>query len=522
MSFDSYLEFPLTRRNWLAVAAAGCCVGSAGAEELKPQMGGIGCSFVPDPWYNGWEQPPTEGGVIKKGIEDSLIDFARRLAAEYGISPSDSAATVQEKRERISRLSPEERDLIERFQEKKNGGVIKKGPASKISKSDEVIIKGIVRIDALWPAGDVTYSFVTNDVTSIDGKSFRNLFTQAIAQWQDHCCTIKFRNVAAGGDIRISFLNGRGHVSLPGRHSRGRTLPGMPGSLNVAPDGVRDGTGNSNFLFRTMLHEFGHAIGFMHEHQHAAFTLTETVPGYFTEITSFPSDQVRSQLLDRYGNASEYRYSPRYDSKSVMNYWFPPNRAGVRGFATSPHVDLPSAPSLGLSDGDKAFCREQYGCGRLTNPDDASKPAVATSSDREKLKTATPTLLDLEKSVPISFPSDPSFRLFKFRPSRTGGFVFESTNGRGAISPMPVILELYEKPGDYSEKNAKWISRFGAGPSPADKVGSLGSQDAYLLASGLSADQDYYLVVRPLYRLKAGVTAKTADLLVRRAGVSRP
>ena len=79
-----------------------------------------------------------------------------------------------------------------------------------------------------------------------------------------------------------------------------------------------DLTGDSDsFIAHVVLHEFGHALGFVHEHQCSLF-----LKHYKTFLNT---DQMKTDLPGRYqrdiaANLPDTFHS-KYDPDSVMHYW---------------------------------------------------------------------------------------------------------------------------------------------------------------------------------------------------------
>ncbi len=107
-------------------------------------------------------------------------------------------------------------------------------------------------------------------------------------------------------------------------------------------------------ISRVVLHEFGHALGCIHEHQHPKIPFQwdeEAVMDYYTNPpNNWSPDQVRFNVLDRY-SANITNFS-NYDEHSIMLY--PISNAFTVG-----DYEVPWRNTT-LSDTDKAFMRTQY------------------------------------------------------------------------------------------------------------------------------------------------------------------
>ena len=112
-------------------------------------------------------------------------------------------------------------------------------------------------------------------------------------------------------------------------------------------------------IFRqTVLHEFGHALGLGHEHQHFAsqcdseFNWPEIYDTLKQPPNGWDKEQVDQQM--RAVNTPDY-LGTEYDEKSIMKYWFPPEyyKGGKRSPCYSP-------VNFDLSEGDKELVRSLY------------------------------------------------------------------------------------------------------------------------------------------------------------------
>lgn len=147
-------------------------------------------------------------------------------------------------------------------------------------------------------------------------------------------------------EIRVSFSN-RGYWSLVGTNSVNRAIvtPAIP-SMNLE---------RFNLILpanwkAVVLHEFGHALGAEHEHQHPTEgcdaewrwdddpsyeSATDSQgrylpdsqnrrPGLYTILSGFPNNWSRSKVdfnIRQLKNTSAYRFGP-FDRNSIMKYYF--------------------------------------------------------------------------------------------------------------------------------------------------------------------------------------------------------
>src|SRR5206468_4167586 len=132
--------------------------------------------------------------------------------------------------------------------------------------------------------------------------------------------------------------------SLLGKASRGR-VPSM--NLTFRPD-----TSSRTILKRYILHEFGHALGLIHEHQSPSRDFRwdeQAVIDWFRQNVGWNEEKVRQQVLTPFltGTTSNTQFDPQ----SIMLYPLYP------GWASS---GLVTAWNDDLSDTDKRFIAELY------------------------------------------------------------------------------------------------------------------------------------------------------------------
>lgn len=193
-----------------------------------------------------------------------------------------------------------------------------------------------------WPNGQVLRSRFLDGVPAVQAK---------VQQWAREWC--KYANITfdfgndPDAEIRISFRD-------PGSWSTIGT-----DALN-APDG--QATMNYGWLTtdssddeysRVVIHEFGHALGFIHEHQNPAGGIHWNKPAVYRYFEGPPNNwspaQVDHNLFETY-DKEQTQYTD-VDPRSIMMYPIP------AGFTTDGfHVEWNRV----LSDTDKSFVAEMY------------------------------------------------------------------------------------------------------------------------------------------------------------------
>jgi serralysin len=139
-------------------------------------------------------------------------------------------------------------------------------------------------------------------------------------EWEDHA-NIKldfFDN--PNGDIRIAFRLGQGSWSAVGRDAVARPI-----NIPTMNFGWLTPTTDDAEYRRVVLHEFGHAIGCIHEHQNPDARIQwkkEKVYEYFMgPPNNWSREQVDHNIFERYSKTIT-NYS-RYDDDSIMIYNLP-------------------------------------------------------------------------------------------------------------------------------------------------------------------------------------------------------
>ena len=134
-----------------------------------------------------------------------------------------------------------------------------------------------------WPAGTILRCLF------LDGSTTMKKKVRAYAhQWEKHA-NIKLKFVTkAPAEIRISFYADAGSWSAVGRDALNRSyFPLHQPTMNYG--WLRDNTSDDEYS-RVVLHEFGHALGCIHEHQTPTFNRkwdTKAVMKYFQDAILF-------------------------------------------------------------------------------------------------------------------------------------------------------------------------------------------------------------------------------------------
>lgn len=139
-------------------------------------------------------------------------------------------------------------------------------------------------------------------------------------KWEDFA-NIKFNFIANGNaEIRISFMQGKGSWSYVGTDALSITNQNKP-TMNY---GWFDNETPDIEFSRTIIHEFGHCLGCIHEHQSPAAQINWNKPvvyDYYWRTQDWTKEQVDNNLFAKF-NQQEISNSD-FDKKSIMLYPIP-------------------------------------------------------------------------------------------------------------------------------------------------------------------------------------------------------
>lgn len=238
-----------------------------------------------------------------------------------------------------------------------------------------------------WPTGS------TVKVQFMGGSNFVRQKVMQYAQEWTRYANINFQFLAYGtGDIRISFTQNGSSWSMLGRQAQ--NAPSNRPTMNFGWFNER--TPEYEFR-RTVLHEFGHALGLLHEHQNPAGGIPwneAAVYDFYRRTQGWDQQTTYTNVMARQ-SADETQYSA-YDAESIMHYPVPPQLT---------YGDYEVGLNTTLSATDIAFISKAYPGRNFSNPATSTERTTSTSNDRPTTRTREePTTI--RKPVATSFEVD--------------------------------------------------------------------------------------------------------------------
>lgn len=206
----------------------------------------------------------------------------------------------------------------------------------------------VVSTNRLWEIGKV----ITVSMDDAASAGLKKKIMNIANEWTKYA-NVKFLQVGGGGDIHIKFDQNGGYSSLIGNQSKdfltriGYDIASK-GTMNLA---VNDDT-NDDLLKRVVLHEFGHALGFHHEHQNPSVQIPwnkEAVYETYRKRNGWDRSKVDHNVFRKL-DAGQTQYSS-FDRNSIMAYSIPNN-------LTIGDFSIPY--NKGLSKMDKSFASVFY------------------------------------------------------------------------------------------------------------------------------------------------------------------
>jgi serralysin len=169
---------------------------------------------------------------------------------------------------------------------------------------------GVYAANTQWSNGSTIAVKFTGGSAYVRGK------VQLYAKLWENYANIRFNFISSGtADILISFNEG-GSWSQIGTNSKAVAASGRP-SMNFG--WFNESTQEDEFK-ATTLHEFGHALGLLHEHMNPLSNIKWNLPvvyNYYFMKQGWSKEQVDQQVLTRY---SVDLSNQVYDPVSIMHY----------------------------------------------------------------------------------------------------------------------------------------------------------------------------------------------------------
>jgi hypothetical protein len=170
---------------------------------------------------------------------------------------------------------------------------------------------------ARWNSGDViTVTFLEGD------ESLQQRVRDMAERWTAPGManlTLKFVD-APPADVRIAFESGDGSWSYLGTQCRGIPQPERTMNYGWLKPDSDDGE-----LRRVVIHEFGHALGLIHEHQNPEGGIQWNEPAVIADLEGPPNNwdeqTIRHNVLDHY--APTEVTATNVDPTSIMMYPIP-------------------------------------------------------------------------------------------------------------------------------------------------------------------------------------------------------
>jgi serralysin len=196
----------------------------------------------------------------------------------------------------------------------------------------------------LWkPGRQLRVRFMDNP-----SQTVRQKIEKYAHEWEKYISVRFVFGNSSSAEIRITTTAGLGSWSYLGTDNL--LIPGNKATMNYG--WFTSSTPDDEFK-RTTLHEFGHALGCIHEHMNPLGNIPwnrEAVYRYYMTTQGWTKEDVDAQVLAKY-NAASLNIGV-YDPKSIMHYPVPKELTIGQNFSVGWNKKL--------STQDKKFIRQMY------------------------------------------------------------------------------------------------------------------------------------------------------------------